>query len=499
MLAGDDVIGIAQTGTGKTASFVLPLLNKVANNRRIPRPKSCGALILTPTRELSAQIADGIARYGKHIKHHATVVVGGARPGPQVKAMARGLDILVATPGRLEDHMRSGAIRLDETTTVILDEADQMLDLGFMPAIRRIMAALPKTRQTALLSATMPKQIRALAQDFLNNPREISVTPVSKPIERIAQSVRHMSKGDKRDALVNILKGDTVERAIVFTRTKHGANKVAQHLEKFGISAGAIHGNKSQNQRERTLADFRKGSVPVLVATDIAARGIDVDGVSHVVNFELPNVPEVYVHRIGRTARAGNSGIAISLCDETERAYLRDIERLTGLKVPIDGEGPQGPDQAPEPQGARNRGGRQGERSQKPAGNRNRSRNGGGAARQARGTGQRETERNAEHKPARAENAGRGERQSRQGGEARQAKQGGQDRNDRQGRNERNDRQETNSNRPRRAKRSGGNSGGNGENRPPRKGEGDTSSAGLARMLGNIERSQSKARTQDSA
>ncbi len=506
MLEGKDIIGIAQTGTGKTASFVLPLLNKVAANKRIPRPKSCGALILTPTRELSAQIADGISRYGKHVKHHATVVVGGARPGPQVKAMARGLDILVATPGRLEDHMRSGAIRLDETTTVILDEADQMLDLGFMPAIRRIMAALPKARQTALLSATMPKQIRALAQDFLNNPREISVTPVSKPIERIEQSVRHMSKGDKRDALVKILKGDTVERAIVFTRTKHGANKVAQHLEKFGIPAGAIHGNKSQNQRERTLADFRKGSVPILVATDIAARGIDVDGVSHVVNFELPNVPEVYVHRIGRTARAGNSGIAISLCDETERAYLRDIERLIGLTVPVDGDGPQGPDQAPEPRGAR--GGNAGRGGQAQRSGRSRNRNGGGEARQARGGGERaggrgtgrDNGRRSEAKGARTENTAGGERQERQDGQKRPERQARPERQERQNRPDaRPDRQEAKSNRPRRAKRTGENARGNGENRPPRKGEGDTSSAGLARMLGNIERSQSKVRGQENA
>ncbi len=358
MIAGHDIVGIAQTGTGKTASFVLPILHRIAEVNRPPRPKSCRALILTPTRELSAQIADGIKAYGKNVRHHATVVVGGARPGPQVKAMARGLDILVATPGRLEDHMRSGAIRLDETTVVVLDEADQMLDLGFMPAIRRIMAALPKERLTALLSATMPKQIRALADDFLNNPKEISVAPASKPIERIEQSVRHMSKGDKRAALVDLLKGKGVERAIVFTRTKHGANKVSQHLEGAGIPSGAIHGNKSQSQREKTLLAFRKGSLPVLVATDIAARGIDVDGVSHVVNFELPNVPEVYVHRIGRTARAGSSGIAVSFCDETERGYLRDIERLTGIVIPIEGDGPQGPEMAPEPRGKRGGGGR---------------------------------------------------------------------------------------------------------------------------------------------
>ena len=337
MMKGEDLIGIAQTGTGKTASFVLPLLDKISQETRRPKPKRSDALILTPTRELATQICDNIKRYGQFMHHSTTVVVGGAKPGPQIKAMSQGTNILVATPGRLEDHMASGAIRLDETMTIVLDEADQMLDLGFMPAIRRIMAKLPKRRQTVLMSATMPKQIRSLAQDFLRNPSEIAVAPASKPIDRIAQTAMHVAKVDKRQALIDILKRDAIERAIVFTRTKHGANKVTQHLEKAGLAAAAIHGNKSQSQRERTLAAFRAGTVQTLVATDIAARGIDVEGISHVINFDLPNVPEVYVHRIGRTARAGKSGVAISLCDEAEFSLLRDIEKLIGHSFGIAG------------------------------------------------------------------------------------------------------------------------------------------------------------------
>jgi ATP-dependent RNA helicase RhlE len=267
-----------------------------------------------------------------------TVVVGGAKPFPQIKALASGVDIVIATPGRLEDHMRSGAIRLDRTGVAILDEADQMLDLGFMPAIRRILGKLPSARQTALLSATMPAPIRALAEDFLTSPVEIAVTPGTKPIELIDQSVRFVSSGAKRDMLVSLLGEAAVERAIVFTRTKHGADKVCKFLENAGHRSTALHGNKSQGQRERALGAFRDGKVKVLVATDIAARGIDIDGISHVVNYELPNVPEAYVHRIGRTARAGASGVAIAFCDSSERSLLRDIERLTGQKLPVVGE-----------------------------------------------------------------------------------------------------------------------------------------------------------------
>ncbi|WP_366654702.1 DEAD/DEAH box helicase [Fodinicurvata sp. EGI_FJ10296] len=363
MLSGRDIVGVAQTGTGKTAAFVLPLLNRIAEGGARPQPKNCTALILAPTRELANQIADNIRTYGRNVRHSVALIVGGAKPGPQIRAVARGADIVVATPGRLLDHMSTGAIRLDRTTTVILDEADQMMDLGFMPAIRRILATLPAKRQTALLSATMPKPIRALAADFLTDPVEIAVTPQAQPIERIEQKIVFVNRGDKSGKLVDLLSVAEVDRAIVFTRTKHGADKVARHLQNAGLSAGAIHGNKTQSQRERTLAGFRAGRESILVATDIAARGIDVDGVSHVVNFDLPNVPESYVHRIGRTARAGNSGIAISLCDGEERGLLRDIQRLIGYGVGPDGVMIEGAAPEPRPQsngGPRGRGGKPG-------------------------------------------------------------------------------------------------------------------------------------------
>lgn len=330
MMAGDDLIGIAQTGTGKTASFVLPLLQKIQSETSRVSGKHCHALILAPTRELAAQIHDAVKIYGAHMRFSSTLITGGVKPAPQIRAMARGIDILVSTPGRLEDHIGEGVINLAETRTVVLDEADQMLDMGFIPAIRRIMAKLPKKRQTVLLSATMPKQIRSLAHDFLKNPIEIAVAPASKPIERIEQKVLFMPKSDKRDALVKLLKTEAFDRAIVFTRTKHGANKVTRFIEQAGHAAAAIHGNKSQGARTKALDGFKSGKIKVMVATDIAARGIDIDDVSLVINFELPNVPEVYVHRIGRTARAGKSGIAVSFCDPEERAYLTDIEKLTG-------------------------------------------------------------------------------------------------------------------------------------------------------------------------
>ncbi len=352
MLAERDILGIAQTGTGKTASFVLPILDRIRALNTPPAPRGCHALILAPTRELATQIADSIRTYGRFLRHTATVVVGGARPGPQIRAMSQGVDILVATPGRLLDHVTTGAIRLDHTRIVVLDEADQMLDLGFLPDIRRLMGKVPASRQTLMLSATMPKPIRALADDFLTNPADVQVAPAARPIERIDQRVVHVDSANKRAMLVEILAEPQVERAIVFTRTKHGADKVNQHLQKAGLSAAAIHGNKSQGQRERALAEFRSGRVTVLVATDIAARGIDIDDVSHVVNFELPHVPESYVHRIGRTARAGKNGVSVSLCDHAERPLLRGIERLIGRALPATGSStpPAGNDSATAPQ-----------------------------------------------------------------------------------------------------------------------------------------------------
>jgi len=330
---GRDLVGIAQTGTGKTAGFVLPILDRLARQRLPVEPRHCRALIVTPTRELAAQINQAVRTYGRHLRVKTATIVGGVKPGPQIKALARGVDVLVGTPGRLLDHMGTGALKLAATDIVVLDEGDQMLDLGFMPAIRRIMAALPRQRQTALLSATMPKAIRALAEDFLQDPAEVAVAPQSRPIERISQRVELVDAPGKAVRLVEILKADTPWRTIVFTRTKHGADKLTRQLERAGLPAAAIHGNKSQGQRERALAAFKDGRTAILVATDIAARGLDIDGVDLVVNYELPNVPESYVHRIGRTARAGASGAAVALCDAAERPLLRAIERLIGQRI----------------------------------------------------------------------------------------------------------------------------------------------------------------------
>lgn len=342
MLSGRDIMGIAQTGTGKTAAFVLPVLNALAEEKGDDHKKpvrraarSCKVLMLVPTRELAQQIAVSIKTYGRNLRPNVAVVVGGASIGMQTRAMAQGVDILVATPGRLEDHMRSGTIKLNQATTVVLDEADQMLDMGFIPAMRRILGAVAKDHQTVLLSATMPKPLAGLARDFLDSPEHISVAPQATPINRIEQSVMHVSAGEKRERLLELLSPRDVERAIVFTRTKHGADKVAKFLKSYGLKNAVIHGNRSQGQREKALQAFKRGDVKALIATDVAARGIDIPDVSHVVNFELPNVPEAYVHRIGRTARAGKEGIAISFCDPAERKYLKMIERLIKMSVPV--------------------------------------------------------------------------------------------------------------------------------------------------------------------
>ncbi len=337
LLKGEDVLGIAQTGTGKTAAFVLPMLEQLIARKGRPPAKACRALILTPTRELAAQIEDEIRRYSRFARISTAVIVGGVKPGPQVRTLSRGVDIVVATPGRLLDHLSTGALTLDAVVSVVLDEADQMLDLGFMPAIKRIGNLLPKARQTVLMSATMPAEIRRLAAQFQTDPKEVAVAPVSRPIEQIAQSVIAVGREEKRDVLARILSDRAVTRAIVFSRTKHGADKVCRHLRSAGLSATAIHGDKSQGQRNRALEEFRSGEAPILVATDIAARGIHVDDISHVINFELPDVAEIYVHRIGRTARAGQSGIAVSLCSPEEVKQLRAIERLTGSRLRRDG------------------------------------------------------------------------------------------------------------------------------------------------------------------
>jgi len=331
LLQGRDLLGIAQTGTGKTAAFALPILARLIADRRRPAPFTARALILAPTRELAAQIGESFRAYARFLKPALSlgVVVGGVSARPQVDLLARGVDVLVATPGRLLDHMGSGKLILAATEVLVLDEADHMLDLGFIVPIRRIVAKLPKARQTLFFSATMPKEIAGLADDMLKNPVEVRVTPAATTVDRVDQHVFFVDGAAKRDVLVELMRGADVSRAIVFTRTKRGADRVAQHLDAAGVGAQAIHGNKSQNQRVRALDNFKSGATRILVATDIAARGIDVEGVSHVVNFELPDVPEAYVHRIGRTARAGASGRAISLCDNGERPLLRQIEKLT--------------------------------------------------------------------------------------------------------------------------------------------------------------------------
>jgi len=333
LLAGRDLLGIAQTGTGKTAAFALPMLQKLSVGHVPPGPRQARSLILAPTRELAVQIEQALRSYSRHLNLRMTVILGGVSQSGQVRAMARGVDILVATPGRLMDLVQQKHVRLDTVSVFVVDEADRMLDMGFIRDVRKLVALLPKDRQSMLFSATMPDDIARLSGEMMRDPARIEVAPQGRTADRIAQKLYHVPMPQKRFLLSKLLEDVAMNRVIVFTRTKHGANRVAQHLEKQGIVAEAIHGNKSQNARQRALDMFRQGKARVLVATDIAARGIDIDDVSHVVNFELPNEPESYVHRIGRTARAGGQGIAISFCDASERGYLRDIERLTRNKI----------------------------------------------------------------------------------------------------------------------------------------------------------------------
>jgi ATP-dependent RNA helicase RhlE len=337
LLAGKDMLGIAQTGTGKTAAFGLPLLQRLAADRRHAGPRRSRVLILAPTRELAIQIHESFKTYGRHLSLRHAVVFGGVGQQPQVKAMARGVDTLVATPGRLLDLMEQGHIALDRVECLVLDEADRMLDMGFIRDVRRIVAALPKARQSLLFSATMPAEVERLAADMLRQPVRVEVTPKVVTVDRIEQRVLLVPTRDKRAALARLLRDPALSRVLVFTRTKHGANRVSGDLEKAGVNATAIHGNKSQQARQRALEGFRAGRTRVLVATDIAARGIDVDGVSHVINYELPHEPESYVHRIGRTARAGAAGVALSLCDPSERGLLRGIERLIRRPLAVEG------------------------------------------------------------------------------------------------------------------------------------------------------------------
>jgi ATP-dependent RNA helicase RhlE len=336
VLTGRDLLGIAQTGTGKTAAFMLPALDRLAANHIHLKPGQARMLVLAPTRELASQIAAMAEAYGRFMRLSVGVIFGGVPNGKSVRTVARGLDVLVATPGRLLDLIDQRALSLRDLEILVLDEADQMLDLGFIHALKRIVALVPPRRQTLFFSATMPRAIKELADRYLTDPAEVSVAPVATTVERVEQSVTFVNQAEKQALLIHSLKTLPVERALVFSRTKHGADKIIRMLAAAGIQANAIHGNKSQPQRERAIALFRTGDVKVLVATDIAARGIDIPGVSHVFNYDLPHVPEQYVHRIGRTARAGASGIAIAFCSDEERALLRDIERLTRQKVNVE-------------------------------------------------------------------------------------------------------------------------------------------------------------------
>jgi ATP-dependent RNA helicase RhlE len=380
VLQGRDVIGIAQTGTGKTAAFALPILNHLYTKRLRPEKKSCRVLVLSPTRELSGQISDSFRAYGRHMRPLAVALaIGGVPINRQVGSLAHGVEVLVATPGRLLDLVNQRAVTLNQVEILVLDEADRMLDMGFIHDIKRVVAMLRKERQTLFFSATMPQEITRLADAMLTNPARVAVTPQATTVERIQQRVIHTEKSAKPSLLVEVLKTETTDRVLVFTRTKHGADKVVRGLEKTGFFAEAIHGNKSQNQRERVLADFRSGKLRILIATDIAARGIDVDGVSHVINYDLPNIPESYVHRIGRTARAGADGIAISFCDQEEGAFLRDIERMIRMPIPATGEKQA---HRPAPQNAGNRnGGRQHNGGRNQRGNSRGGANGGGNGR----------------------------------------------------------------------------------------------------------------------
>ncbi|MEO5362119.1 MAG: DEAD/DEAH box helicase [Magnetococcus sp. DMHC-8] len=346
LMTGRDLLGIAQTGTGKTAAFALPILDRLGRHRdrtgqttqrhRGVSPRNTRVLVLTPTRELASQIDASFAKYGRHLRMARAVIYGGVGQQPQVRAMERGVDILVATPGRLLDLIQQRHVFLDKLEIFVLDEADRMLDMGFIHDIRRLIALLPDARQTLLFSATMPKDIALLAEGLLRDPLRVEVAPPASTVERVEQKVLFVDKANKRHLLHTILSQEAVRRALVFTRTKHGADKVTSDLASRNIQAVAIHGNKSQGAREKALSDFRAGQVRVLVATDIAARGIDVAGITHVINYDLPNEPESYVHRIGRTARADADGTAISFCDADERPFLRDIEKLTRQEVAVD-------------------------------------------------------------------------------------------------------------------------------------------------------------------
>ncbi len=396
VMAGRDLLGVAQTGTGKTAAFALPILHRLAADRKAAPRRGCRVLVLAPTRELATQIGDSFKTYGKHLGFSTAVIFGGVKYGAQIKALAAGIDVLVATPGRLLDHIQEKMAVLSQTEIFVLDEADQMLDLGFLVPIRKIVGHLPKQRQNLFFSATMPAEIGKLAGDLLHDPLKVSVAPQGTTVERVNQQVLYVETSRKRALLCELFDQPDFTRVLVFTRTKRGADRVAKSLEQIGVEAASIHGDKSQGQRERALASFKAGQVRALVATDIAARGIDIDSVTHVIQYELPNVPESYVHRIGRTARAGAKGSAVAFCADDERKLLRDIEKVTRQVIPtFDRRNDRALGAAtaamPEPLGVRpERAPNAGRSGQPKSGNRgNRSRSGGGGGGQAKSGGQR--------------------------------------------------------------------------------------------------------------
>ncbi|MBP6310916.1 MAG: DEAD/DEAH box helicase [Flavobacteriales bacterium] len=409
---GRDLLGCAQTGTGKTAAFAIPILQEMHEKGTSDNKRHIRTLILTPTRELAIQIGESFSAYGRHLKLKHTVIFGGVGQKPQTDALHRGVDTVIATPGRLLDLMTQGFIHLEKLEIFVLDEADRMLDMGFIHDVKKVIAKLPKKRQTLFFSATMPTEIAKLANSILTDPIKVEVAPVSSTAETIDQSLFYVDRTDKNKLLVHLLEGDTIKEALIFTRTKHGANKVAKVLIAAGHGAEAIHGNKSQTARQNALKNFKEGKIRALVATDIAARGIDIDGLSHVINFDIPNIPETYVHRIGRTGRAGASGKALSFCDHEEKAYLRDITRLIKRDIPEAKEHPfpmiggpkkaekevreprqpRGPGRSggPKPQGQRNDRNERNPRPERPA---------TGESRPARNPRGRRPERNGQDRP----------------------------------------------------------------------------------------------------
>jgi ATP-dependent RNA helicase RhlE len=335
LLKGIDLLGCAQTGTGKTAAFALPILQFLTENKSFDKKKRIKSLIVTPTRELAIQIEESFNAYGRYTSLNCTVIFGGVGQQPQVDTLRRGVDILVATPGRLLDLIGQGFISLKDVEFFVLDEADRMLDMGFIHDVKKLLLLLPKQRQSLFFSATMPPEIVKLANTILTNPQKVEVTPVSSTADTIKQAIFFVDRGNKNALLLNVLENKDIETVLVFTRTKHGADKIVKVLEKYGVKAEAIHGNKAQNARQRALSNFKEKTTRVLVATDIAARGIDIDELAYVINYDIPNIAETYVHRIGRTGRAGANGTAYSFCDAEEKAYLKDIEKLISKKIPV--------------------------------------------------------------------------------------------------------------------------------------------------------------------